>query len=67
MTRLVLLLGLLLAGCSHVSPWQRELLADPAMTFGSEDAEDAPLTHAQGYREGGTSAASATGGGCGCN
>lgn len=55
-----------LCGCAHVAPWERELLADPAMTFGSESEEDAATGHALDYREGGVRAESTHGGGCGC-
>lgn len=55
------------AGCVTVKPQDKELLADPAMIYGSGGA--APQRqeeHVLENREGATTG-SAAGGGCGCN
>lgn len=65
---LISLLVLLFAsGCVMVRPEERELLADPAMTFGSEGTSGAQEEHVLSNREGSYGAGSVTGGGCGCN
>jgi hypothetical protein len=53
--------------CTAVRPWQRELHADPAMTFGADAEENAGTDHALSYREGTPARAASGGGGCGCN
>lgn len=55
------------SGCVLVRPEQREFLADPAMTFGSEGEAAAQEEHVIGNREGSYGAGAVTGGGCGCN
>lgn len=50
-----------------VRPEEREFLADPAMTFGSEGEAGAHEAHVLSNREGSYGAAGITGGGCGCN
>lgn len=55
------------AGCVTVRPEEREFLADPAMTFGSEGEAGAHEAHVLSNREGSYGAAGVTGGGCGCN
>jgi len=59
--------GALASGCVTVRPEQREYLADPAMTFGSEGTAGALEEHVLGNREGSYGAGAVTGGGCGCN
>lgn len=56
-----------LAGCVTVRPEEREYLAEPAMTFGSEGEAGAHEAHVLSNREGSYGAAGVTGGGCGCN
>lgn len=63
----VALLLSLLVGCVAVRPEEREHLADPAMTFGSEGTAGAQEEHVISNREGSYGAGSVTGGGCGCN
>ena len=56
-----------LAGCATVKPQDKELLADPAMIYGSGGST--PQRHEEHVlenREGATTG-SAAGGGCGCN
>lgn len=67
MRSLLLIMTFTCVSCVSVAPWEREYLADPAMTFGSEEAEDAPVQHARDYREGGANAGATRAGGCGCN
>ena len=57
----------LLGGCVTVRPEEREFLADPAMTFGSDGTAGAQEEHVLSNREGSYGAGSVTGGGCGCN
>ena len=59
-----LVLGL--AACATVQPYERELLADRAMTF-EEEPSDAHFEHAVTYREAAGGSAGVAGGGCGCN
>lgn len=61
------LLTLPVAGCVTVRPEQREVLADPAMTFGSDGTAAGQEEHVLDNREGSSGAGSVTGGGCGCN
>jgi len=65
---LLALIALALAsGCVMVRPEEREYLADPAMTFGSEGTAAAQEEHVLTNREGSYGAGAVTGGGCGCN
>jgi hypothetical protein len=55
------------AGCATVKPQDKELLADPAMIYGSGGATpQRQEEHVLENREGATTG-SAAGGGCGCN
>jgi hypothetical protein len=64
--QLLLGLGLVLTGCVTVKPQDKELLADPAMIYGSEGASGQQEQHVLENRQG-ASEGSARGGGCGCN
>ncbi|HJL16027.1 MAG TPA: DUF4266 domain-containing protein [Sandaracinaceae bacterium LLY-WYZ-13_1] len=64
---LLVLAGALAGGCVTVRPEEREYLADPAMTFGSEGTAGAQEEHVLTNREGSYGAGDVTGGGCGCN
>jgi hypothetical protein len=55
-----------LAGCATVKPQDKELLADPAMIYGSGGSSQRQEEHVLENREGSTTG-SAGGGGCGCN
>lgn len=67
-TSLVLaLLGLTLAGCVTVHPYQREHLTNPAMDVEIEQGEGEFQAHVFDSREGATGGHGSTGGGCGCN
>jgi hypothetical protein len=61
----VLLLLAPLAGCVSVKPYERELLAQPGMSFDSPTAEAEQHVHES--REGSFGGYGAAGGGCGCN
>ena len=76
MRRMSLLIGMLLAaggGCSSlevkpwVSPYERNDLADPIMSFSRAPISSAYLHHVYQAREGARGAEGGTGGGCGCN
>lgn len=68
---LLLLLGLLLSGCSGVEPWvkpyERAHLADPIMSFSRNPVSDSFIGHVYQVREGARGAEGGHGGGCGCN
>lgn len=67
----LILMGLcaaaLLAGCAAVKPYEREMLADPLMSFSRDPIADAYLDHVYDVREGARGATTSQGGGCGCN
>ena len=58
---------LLAAACSTVKPQDKELLADPAMTYGAGGEAAIQQQHVLENREGAAGAGAAGGGGCGCN
>ncbi|MFT3925590.1 MAG: DUF4266 domain-containing protein [Myxococcales bacterium] len=62
-----LVLCTLLVGCVHVQPHEREILARASMDPKTERGEAAFQAHMRESREGATSSAGASGGGCGCN
>jgi hypothetical protein len=57
----------LLAGCAQVKPYEREMLADPIMSFSRGPLSDQYLDHVYDVREGARGATTSQGGGCGCN
>ena len=57
----------LLAGCVSVKPYEREMLADPIMSFARDPISDLYLNHVYDVREGARGATTSQGGGCGCN
>ena len=63
---LVLALTAALPGCATVKPQDKELLADPAMIYGSGGTASRQEQHVLDNRQGARST-SGTGGGCGCN
>jgi hypothetical protein len=69
----VVALGMVLGGCATfeiepwVSPYERNNLADPIMSFERNPAAQAYLDHVRDVREGARGAAGGSGGGCGCN
>jgi len=68
-----LLAGLASGGCSGlevkpwVSPYERNNLADPIMSFNRAPVSQAYLHHVYQAREGARGAEEGSGGGCGCN
>ena len=62
-----------LAGCAGgqlkpwVSPYQRNQLADPIMSFDRAPASQGYMVHVFQAREGARGAEGGSGGGCGCN
>ncbi len=64
-------IALLATGCSSLEPWvqpyEREILADPIMSFAREPAIENHFAHVYEVREGSHGAGSGIGGGCGCN
>lgn len=64
-------MGLLLlwavTGCAGVKPYEREMLADPLMSFARDPISERYLQHVYEVREGARGAGVAQGGGCGCN
>jgi len=60
-------LALMASACVTVRPQDKELLADPAMTYGSGGVAHAHEEHVLSNREGSAGAGQTVGGGCGCN
>ena len=62
---------ILTSGCASmkpsVSPYERNDLADPIMTFSRGPADAAYMHHVHQSREGAKGAEGGAGGGCGCN
>jgi hypothetical protein len=65
------LIGASASGCSSmmepVAPWQKGMLAQPAMRFDSSGAEGRFASHIYDSKEAASGAGSVGGGGCGCN
>lgn len=57
----------LLGACGGVKPYEREMLADPIMSFSRDPLSDQYLDHVYDVREGARGATTTQGGGCGCN
>ena len=57
----------LLTGCAGVKSYEREMLADPIMSFSRDTLSDQYLEHVYEVREGARGATTTQGGGCGCN
>jgi hypothetical protein len=64
---LLLCLSALAAGCATVRPQDKELLADPSMTFNADGIAGQHEQHVLDNREGSYGGTSTRGGGCGCN
>ena len=62
-----LLVVLAVTGCAGVKPYEREMLADPLMSFARDPISERYLQHVYEVREGARGAGVAQGGGCGCN
>ena len=66
-TIVAVVLAIAVTGCVTVRPEQREVLADPAMVFGSGGDAAAQEEHVLSNREGSIGGGASMGGGCGCN
>jgi hypothetical protein len=55
----------LLAGCTHVRPWERGKLAHPTMS--ADDLAGVAEEHMRDVHEGATGGGSVAASGCGCN
>ncbi|MCB4791530.1 MAG: DUF4266 domain-containing protein [Elusimicrobia bacterium] len=62
----IIFLALFFSGCSSVSPWQKGLLADPAMQFITENEGNTYEQHMLSSREASSGGYGGAGGGCGC-
>jgi hypothetical protein len=69
LTVIVVLLLLSIGGCTamRVQPWDRDLLAEPRMSFDPEPMLSAIDQHIYFSKEGSVGGQEASGGGCGCN
>ena len=63
---IVILVGLATA-CSEVKPWDRDLLADPAMQLVASPIDSALDEHIFFSKEASSGGQGVGGGGCGCN
>ncbi|MFZ5724326.1 MAG: DUF4266 domain-containing protein [Pseudomonadota bacterium] len=66
----VLLAAALCSGCAidpWVAPYERNLLAEPVMSFDRDPVATGYLDHVYQAREGARGAEGGGGGGCGCN
>jgi len=66
-TSLLFCTVLWIGGCTQVKSYEREILADPIMSFSRDPLSDQYLTHVYEVREGARGATTNSGGGCGCN
>jgi len=58
------------SGCAlvkPVQPWEKGVLAKPAMTFEADRLDSAFTEHTYSSKEGASGGAGVGGGGCGCN
>lgn len=55
------------ASCATTQPWERELLAKPAMSPDGDPGREALRHHFRSTREGAVGGFGGGGGGCGCN
>jgi hypothetical protein len=60
----IILLGWLLAGCTHVAPYERGRLAHPTMT---QAMESSAAEHVHAVQEGAAGGGAVGASGCGCN
>lgn len=65
--RATIALMLVVMGCATTQPWERELLAKPAMSPDGDADREALRQHYLGTREGAVGGFGGGGGGCGCN
>jgi len=63
----ILLLLLLIGGCTPIAPWQRGNLAKPYMALEPDPATAAVRRHVHVSKEASSGGYGSGGGGCGCN
>lgn len=56
-----------LTGCSTLEPWERDVLAQPAMTLDADPLDAAIDDHIYFSKEASSGGRGFGGGGCGCN
>ena len=68
-SRLSLLLIIFVSGCASlgVEPWERDLLSEEEMIFGSDSIELGYEQHTYFSKEATSGGSGFSGGGCGCN
>ena len=66
-TLLLLLAAWLLAACSTVQPWEKDLLAKPSMALVPDKLDSALDEHIYFSKEASLGGQGVGGGGCGCN
>jgi hypothetical protein len=59
--------SVLILGCANVRPWERGILAEPAMQSDPYPIESFMNEHIYFSKEAATGGNSLSGGGCGCN
>jgi Domain of unknown function (DUF4266) len=59
--------AMLIVGCTSVKPWERGVLAEPAMQSNPYPIESFMNEHIYFSKEAATGGNSLSGGGCGCN
>ncbi|MCW8854575.1 MAG: DUF4266 domain-containing protein [Gammaproteobacteria bacterium] len=64
---LLLLTAWLLAACSTVQPWEKDLLARPSMALVADKLDSALDEHIYFSKEASMGGQGVGGGGCGCN
>jgi hypothetical protein len=57
----------LASGCTHVEPWERNLLARPDMAWEVDDVTATQENHTYFAKEAAMPGGGVGGGGCGCN
>ena len=60
-------LALLASACTHVEPWERNLLARPDMAWEVDDLTATQENHTYFAKEAAMPGGGVGGGGCGCN
>lgn len=59
--------GVAASGCAEVKPWQRNILAQPAMQLDRDSMDTYVDEHVYFSKEAATGGRGIGGGGCGCN
>ena len=54
-------------GCTHVKPWDRDMLSRPDMAFDTDPIETSRRNHVYNSKEATPPGGGGGGGGCGCN